>query len=66
MPIPSLDGLPKPVFEDLHVVDMMPLHGSPDDDALHRFGQYSGQEPAQGVYKSPMPCSWHQLTRSRL
>src|SRR5260370_723685 len=37
MPIPSLDGVAKPVFEDLHIIDMVSLQRSADEHALHRF-----------------------------
>src|SRR5947209_1579400 len=35
--IPSLDGVAEPVFEDLHIIDVVSLQGSPDDNALHGF-----------------------------
>src|SRR5712691_8443129 len=38
MTIPALDRLPKPVFEDLHIIDVVPLQSSPDNDPLHGFG----------------------------
>src|SRR5258708_14313689 len=37
MPIPSLDGGASPVFEDLHIIDMVSLQRSADEHALHRF-----------------------------
>lgn len=37
MTIPSLDGVAKPVFEDLHIIDMVSLQCSADNDPLHRF-----------------------------
>jgi hypothetical protein len=37
MTIPSLNGLGQPIFEDLHIIDMMSLQGSSDNDPLHRF-----------------------------
>src|SRR6266487_1269415 len=38
MPIPAFDGVGKPIFEDLHIIDMVSLHRSSDQNALHRFG----------------------------
>src|SRR5215467_393519 len=35
--IPPLDGIPKPIFEDLHIINMMPFHRSADENPLHRF-----------------------------
>lgn len=37
MTIPPFDRVGKPIFEDLYVIDMVPLQGSSDDDALHRL-----------------------------
>src|SRR5512135_321003 len=52
MTIPALDGVAKPVFEDLHVVDMMPLHGSPNDNPLHRFGHIQPGASTRRVQES--------------
>jgi hypothetical protein len=38
MTIPSLNGVPKPVFEDLHIIDMVSLQCSADENPLHGFG----------------------------
>src|SRR5947209_4437025 len=64
MPIPPLDGVPEPVFEDLHIIDMMALHSSPDDDALHRFGHVEPgastrrvEEPNALVMAPPHPIA---------
>src|SRR5438105_79501 len=38
VPIPPLDRIPKPIFEDLHIIHMMPFHRSADENPLHRFG----------------------------
>src|SRR5579875_686797 len=46
MAIPALDSVTKPVFENLHIVDMMSLQRSANDDALHRFGHV---EPGAGT-----------------
>ena len=36
--IPAFDGVAEPIFEYLHIIDMMPLHRSADENALYRFG----------------------------
>src|SRR6266496_1962091 len=63
MTIPPLDGVPKPVFEDLHIIDMMSLQGSPDDNPLHRFGHV---EPGAGTRRvqepnAVFPTPLHQI-----
>src|ERR1700676_2991920 len=35
MSIPSFNGVPEPVFEDLHIIDVIPCQGSLLDDPLH-------------------------------
>src|SRR5205085_1070296 len=52
MTIPALDGVPKPVFENLHIIDMLSLQRSADDDALHRFGHVEPGASTRGVQKS--------------
>jgi hypothetical protein len=47
--IPSLNRLPKPVFEDLYIIDMMSLYRSPDDDALHGFGPIEPGSSTRGL-----------------
>src|SRR6266581_702727 len=36
--ISPLDGVAEPIFEDLHIIYMMPPHRSADENPLHRFG----------------------------
>ena len=38
MSIPGVNGVAEPVFEDLHVIDMLTRQRPCFDDALHRFG----------------------------
>src|SRR5438552_2455719 len=38
MSVPAFNGLPKPVLEHFHIIDMMPLPCSSLDDALDRLG----------------------------
>src|SRR5216684_3628839 len=49
MTIPSLDGIPKPIFEDLHIIDMVSLQRSADENALHRFGHVEPRASTRGV-----------------
>src|SRR5947209_19670620 len=35
--IPPLDRIAKPIFEDLHIINMMPFHRSANENPLHRF-----------------------------
>src|SRR5512135_243883 len=49
MTIPALDGVTKPVFEDLDVINMLSLQRSPDDDALHGFGHVEPGARTRGV-----------------
>src|ERR1700687_4399898 len=51
MTIPALDGLGQPIFEDLHIIDMMSLQGSPDNDALHRFSHIEPRASTGRVQK---------------
>src|SRR5437764_11072735 len=37
MTVPPLDGVDKPIFEDLHIIDMVSLQGPPDNDPLDGF-----------------------------
>jgi hypothetical protein len=46
MAIPGVNGVTEPVFEDLHVIDMLTSQRPSFDDALHRFGHV---EPGAGV-----------------
>src|SRR5229473_1042844 len=52
MPIPSLDRLPKPVFEDLHIIDVVPFQSSADNDPLHRFGHVEPRSCTRRVQES--------------
>ena len=61
--IPPLDSIPKPIFEDLHIIDMVPFHRSADENALHRFGHVEPgartrrvQEP-NAAFMTPMTPS---------
>src|SRR2546421_8854806 len=58
--IPPLDGVSEPIFKDLYIIDMMPLHRSADENPLHRFGHiqpgastWSVQE-ANAAFMTPM------------
>src|SRR6266851_7255077 len=60
MTIPPLDCLPKPVFEDLHIIHMVSFQGSSDDNPLHGFGHIQPgastrrvQEP-NAVFPTPL------------
>src|SRR5579864_1083334 len=62
--IPPLNRILKPILEDLHIIDMMPLQSAPDENALHGFGHIEPgastrrvQEP-NAVFMTPT----HQLT----
>ena len=46
MAIPGDNGVTEPVFEDLHVINMLTSQLPSFDDALHRFGHV---EPGAGV-----------------
>ncbi len=46
MTIPPLNRAGEPIFEDLHIVDMVAFERSPHDDPLHRF---SHVEPRTGI-----------------
>src|SRR2546421_2599623 len=50
--IPPLDCVPKPVFEDLHIIDMLSLQRSPNENALHRFGHVKPGARTRGVQES--------------
>src|SRR6266699_3214401 len=50
--IPPLNRLPKPIFEDLHIIDMVPFHRSPYNDALHRFGHVKPRASTRSVQEA--------------
>src|SRR5512135_1697577 len=50
--IPPFDSIPKPIFEDLHIINMMPFHRSSDENALHRFGHVKPRASTRGVQEA--------------
>ena len=52
MPIPPLDGISQPIFEDLHIIDMMSLQSTPNNDPLHRFSHI---EPGASTRRVQQP-----------
>src|SRR5437763_2699547 len=49
LPIPPLNGVAQPVFEDFHVIDMLSLQRSADDDALYRLSHIEPGTGTRGV-----------------
>src|SRR5579884_1623043 len=49
VPIPAFNGLAKPLFEQFHIIDMMPLERSSLDDALHGLSHI---EPGASVRRA--------------
>src|SRR5713226_6469386 len=63
MPIPARDCLPKPVFEDLHIIHMVSFQGSSDDNPLHGFGHIKPGASTRRVQEpnAVFPTPLHQI-----
>src|SRR6266705_4558885 len=51
MPVPPLDGVSKPIFEDLHIIDMVSLQGPSDNDPLYGFSHIEPRASTGRVQK---------------
>src|SRR6266699_5542433 len=64
MSVPSRNGLPKPVFKNFHIIDMIPLQCSPLDDALDRLCHVEpgacmgGGEEENAMLGTPLGQAW--------
>src|SRR6266487_3372644 len=63
MTIPSRNRVPKPVFEDLHIIDMVSLQGSADENPLHRFSHVEPRASTRRVQEpnAVFPTPTHQI-----
>src|SRR6266567_397474 len=63
MTIPSLNGVPKPVFEDLHIIDMVSLQRSTDENPLYRFSHVEPRASTRRVQEpnAVFPTPTHQI-----